>query len=87
MRPVCVHMGFFSLPHYLIKDKLINLIEKTFNREGSSYLAGNDKTQFFFYFDKLKNVMHGLVKMYLMRSPLCLTTFLFLFGTKNSKRV
>ena len=47
MRPVCVHMGFFSLPHYLIKDKLINLIEKTFNREGSSYLAGNDKTQFF----------------------------------------
>ena len=54
MRPVCVHMGFFALPHYLIKDKLINLIEKTFNREGSSYLAGNDKTHFFFTSISLK---------------------------------
>ena len=31
-----------SLPHNLIKDKLIDLIERTFQREGSPYLACND---------------------------------------------
>ena len=32
-----------TLLHNLIKDKLIDLIERTFNREGSTYLACNDK--------------------------------------------
>ena len=31
----------------LIKDKLIDLIERTFNTEGSPYLACNDKNAFF----------------------------------------
>ena len=31
-----------TLPHNLIKDKLIDLIERTFNREGSRYLACYD---------------------------------------------
>ena len=35
------------LPHNLIKDKRIYLIERTFNREGSSYIACNDKNTFF----------------------------------------
>ena len=35
------------LPHNLIKNKLTELIEQTFNREGSLYLACNDKTAFF----------------------------------------
>ena len=35
------------LPHNLIKDKLIDLIERTFEREGSPYLACNDKYAFF----------------------------------------
>ena len=30
-----------------MKDKLIDLIERTFNREGSSYLAYNDRNTFF----------------------------------------
>ena len=30
---------YTTLPYNLIKDKLIDLIERTFNREGSSYLA------------------------------------------------
>ena len=34
---------YTTLPHNLIKDKLIDLIEKTFNREGSPYLACNDR--------------------------------------------
>ena len=36
-----------TLPHYLIKEKLTELIEQTFNREGSLYLACNDKNAFF----------------------------------------
>ena len=33
---------YTTLPHNLIKDKLIDLIERTFQREGSHYLACND---------------------------------------------
>ena len=49
MQPVCLRMIFllFTLPHNVIKDKLIDLIERTFNREGSSYLACNDRNTFF----------------------------------------
>ena len=36
-----------TLPHNLIKDKLIDLIERTFKREGSLYLARNDRNAFF----------------------------------------
>ena len=35
------------LPYNLIKDKLNDLIERTFNREGSHYLACNDRNAFF----------------------------------------
>ena len=38
---------FTTLPHNLIKEKLTELIEQTFNREGSLYLACNDKNAFF----------------------------------------
>ena len=38
---------YTTLPHYLIKDKLIDLIERTFQREGSLYLACYDKNAFF----------------------------------------
>ena len=53
---------YTTLPHNLIKDKLIDLIEKTFNREGSPYLACNDRNAFLLQKKKLKNIMHGLVK-------------------------
>ena len=36
-----------GLPHNLIKDKLIDLIERTFQREGSPYLACSDRNAFF----------------------------------------
>ena len=36
-----------TLPHNLIKDKLIDLIERTYQREGSPYLACNDRNAFF----------------------------------------
>ena len=35
-----------TLPHNLIKEKLTELIEQTFNREGLLYLACNDKNAF-----------------------------------------
>ena len=57
---------YTTLPHNLIKDKLIDLIERTFQREGSSYLACNDRNAFLLR-ENLKNIMHGRVKMYVMR--------------------
>ena len=51
MRPFCLLMIlstlYTTLTHNLIKDKLIDLIERTFNREGSSYLACNNRNTFF----------------------------------------
>ena len=51
MRPVCLLMIFSTLyttlPHNLIEDKLIDLIERSFQREGSPYLACNDRNAFF----------------------------------------
>ena len=38
---------YTTLSHNLIKEKLTELIEQTFNREGSLYLACNDKNAFF----------------------------------------
>ena len=35
------------MPHNLIKEELTELIEQTFNREGSLYLACNDRNVFF----------------------------------------
>ena len=61
MRPVCLPRGFrasslstydFStlyttLPHNLIKDKLVDLIERIFQRESSLYISCNDRNAFF----------------------------------------
>ena len=38
---------YTTLPHNLIKDQLIDLIERTFQREGSPYLACSDRNAFF----------------------------------------
>ena len=38
---------YTTLPHYLIKEKLTELIEQTLNREGSLYLACNDENAIF----------------------------------------
>ena len=38
---------YTTLPHNLIKDKLIDLIERTFQRKGSPYLACNNRNAFF----------------------------------------
>ena len=38
---------YTTLPHNLIKDKLVDLIERTLDREGSLYIACNNKNAFF----------------------------------------
>ena len=38
---------YTTLPHNLIKDKLVDIIERTFQREGSLNIACNDKNAFF----------------------------------------
>ena len=48
---------YTTLPHNLIKDKLIDLIGRTFNREGSPHLACNNRNASFTS-EKLKNIMH-----------------------------
>ena len=53
---------YTTLPHKLIKVKHIDLFERTFNREGSLYLAYNDRNAFFTS-EKPKKIMHSLVKM------------------------
>ena len=38
---------YTTLPHNLVKDKLVDFIERTFQREGSLYIACNDRNAFF----------------------------------------
>ena len=49
--PVYLHMillhYILPCPHNLIKDKLVDLIEIVFHREGSLYVAYNDRNAFF----------------------------------------
>ena len=42
---------YTTLPHNLIKEKFINLIEWTFKREGSPYIACNERQAFFTFED------------------------------------
>ena len=52
---------YTTLPHNLIKEKLINLIEWTFKREGSPYIACNER-QVFFTSEDTKRLNFGLAK-------------------------
>ena len=52
---------YTTLPHNLIEEKLTELIEQTFNREGSLYLACNDKNAFFIL-NNLNDINCGHVK-------------------------
>ena len=64
MRPVCQLMIFphsTTLPHNSIKEKFINLIEWTFKREGSPYIACNER-QAFFTSEDTKRYKLGLAK-------------------------
>ena len=57
---------YTTLPLNLIKDNLIGLIERTFQSEGSPNIASNNRNAFF-TLEQPNFIMHGLVKMYVMR--------------------
>ena len=75
-----------TLPHNLIKDKLIDLIERTFNRKGSPYLAWNDRNAFLLR-KTLKNIMHDLFKNVCDALTILLDNIFIRFGTKLYRKV
>ena len=77
---------YTTLHHNLIKDKLIDLIERTFQREGSPYLACNDRNAFFtsekpkkYHAPSCQNVCDALIFL--------LDKIFIRFGTKLFRRV
>ena len=69
---------YTTLPHNLIKDKLIDLIESTFQREGSPYLACSDRNAFFTS-EKPKKYNAWSCQNVCDALTFCWTTFLFDF--------
>ena len=67
---------YTTLPHNLIKEKLTELIEQTFNREGSLYLACNDKYAFFLLLNSPNDIDCGHVRKCVMRSIIFWTIYL-----------
>ena len=90
MRPVCLLMIFllFTLLYliFLIKDKLIDLIERTFNRESSPYLACNDRKAFF-TFETLKKYHAWSCQNVCVALSFLLDKIFIRFGTKLYRQV
>ena len=59
---------YTTLSHNLIKHKLVDLIERTFQREGSLYIACNDKI-FFSHLMQSEIIIYGLVRKFVKLSP------------------
>ena len=55
---------YTALPHNLIKERLNELIERTFNVEGSLYLACNEKICFLLL-NNLNNIIDGHFREFL----------------------
>ena len=70
---------YTALPHNLIREKLLDLIEWTFyKKEGKLYLACNDKKAFFTSADHLEDITFGLVRMY--ATPYRFSWTIFILG-------
>ena len=59
---------YTTLHHNLIKEKITELIEQTFNRQGSLYLACNNKNAFFLLLNNLNDINCGHVRKCVMLS-------------------
>ena len=64
MRPVST-----TLLHNLIKGRQVDLIERSFQREGSLYIACNDRHAFFYPLMQLEIIIYGLVRKCVKLSP------------------
>ena len=70
---------YTTLPHNLIKQKLIDLIERTFyKKEGKLYLACNDKKAFPLQQTIIDDITFGLVRMYV--TPYRFSWTIFILG-------
>ena len=77
---------YTTLPHKLIKDKLIDLIEITFQREGSPYLSCSDRNAFLLQ-KKLKKY-HAWSCQKVCDALTFLLDYIFIrFGTKLYRQV
>ena len=72
VRPVCLYIIFLHFillyPYNFIKDKPVDLIENVFQREGSLYIAGNDRHAFFTS-NRVINLIYCLVRKCVKLSP------------------
>ena len=73
---------YTTLPHNLIKEKRTELIEQTFNREGSLYLACNDKNAFLLL-NNLNDLNCGHVRKCVLGSISFWTIYLLLDLARN----
>ena len=86
MRPVCLHMFFFStlhitLPHNLFKDTLIELIDRIFQRKGSHYIACNKRSACSPPMQK-EIIIYGLVRKSVELSAFSKTIFILILTLK-----
>ena len=66
---------YTTLLHNLFEEKLTKLIEQTFNREGSLYLACNDKNAFLLL-NNLNDINCGHIRKCVMRPTIFWTKYL-----------
>ena len=80
---------YTTLPHNLIKEKLLDLIERTFyKKEGKLYLACNDKKAFFTSADIIEDITFGLVRMYVTPYRFSWTILNYIrFGTNLYRQI
>ena len=72
---------YTTLPHNLIKEQLTEIIEQTFNREGSLYLACNDENAFL-PLTNLNDINCGHVRKCVMLSIFFFDNIFIRFGSK-----
>ena len=77
---------YTTLPHNLIKEQLIDLIERTFQREGSPNLACNDRNAFFTS-EKPKNYQSWSCQNVCDALTFLLDNIFIRFGTKLYRQV
>ncbi|MCG8117959.1 MAG: hypothetical protein N0E45_21745 [Candidatus Thiodiazotropha endolucinida] len=78
---------YTTLPHNLIKEKLINLIESTFHREGATVLACNDRRAFFTSKTNLKKYTFWSCQTMCDALTYLLDNIYIRFGTKLHRQI
>ena len=92
MRQVCPKMIFSTLyttlPHNLIKEKLLDLIEQTFSKkEGTLYLSCNDKKAFFTSADHCRGYHLGSCQNVFDALSFLLDNIYIRFGNKLYRQI